>query len=89
MVAASDTIMARQRPDTPSAEQRIYLSILRSVIQSSERPTVVVGRRSSGKSRIFTVMSAGPERDILELSGLTMKREPANFGQLAGTVMPS
>ena len=39
------------RPDTPSAEQKECLLISRSVINSSERPMAVVGRRPSGKSQ--------------------------------------
>ena len=44
-------IMAWQRQDTPSAEQRKCLLISRLAIDSSERPTAVVGRGPSGKSR--------------------------------------
>ena len=44
-------IMAWQRPDTPSAEQKKCLLISRSAIDTSERATAVVGRRPSGKSR--------------------------------------
>jgi len=43
-------IVGRKRSDMPSVEQRKRLSISRSVIDSSKRPTAVVGRKSSGKS---------------------------------------
>ena len=45
-------IMVCERPDTPSAEQKEGLLISRSAIDSSERPTAVVGQGLSGKSRL-------------------------------------
>ncbi len=50
--AASGNMMARRRADIPSAEQKECLLISRSVIESSERPTAVVGWKLSGKSRV-------------------------------------
>ena len=46
------SIMAWQRPGTPSTEQKECLPIPPSAIESSERPMAVVGRRPSGKSRV-------------------------------------
>ncbi len=48
-------IIAWKRPDTPSTEHKECLLISRSAIESSERPTAVVGRRPSGKSRSQTI----------------------------------
>jgi len=50
-------IIARKRPDTPSIEQEKCLPILGSAVESSEEPTAVVGRRSSGKSRFMDRLS--------------------------------
>ena len=50
--AASGNIMARKRPDLLAVEQKRHLLISRSVIESSERPTAVLGWRPSGKSQI-------------------------------------
>ena len=44
MKAASSNIMARKRPDTLPTAQRECLLISRSVIESSERPTVPARR---------------------------------------------
>lgn len=49
--AALGDIMARKRPDLLAVEQEKHLPISRSVVESSERSTAVVGRRLSGKSR--------------------------------------
>jgi len=59
-------IMAWQRPDTPSAERRECLLISRSAIDSSERPTAVVGRRPSGKSRLSLPFCGSPTRKTPE-----------------------
>ena len=45
-------IMARKRPDLPAVEQKKRLLVSRSMVESSERPMAVVGRRPSGKSRL-------------------------------------
>jgi len=44
--------MARKRPDLLAVEQKKHLLTSRSVIESSKRPTAVVGRRPSGESRL-------------------------------------
>ena len=49
-------IRACERLDTPSTEQEKCLLISRSAVESRERPTVLVGQRSSGKSRVRTVL---------------------------------
>ena len=48
----SGEVMAQERSDTPSIERRRCLPISPSAIESSERPTAVVGHSPSGKSRI-------------------------------------
>ena len=50
------SVMAWQRPGTPSTEQKECLRISPSAIGSSERPMAVVGRRPSGKSRLSSPM---------------------------------
>ena len=55
-------IMAWQRPDTPSAEQKECLLISRSAIDLPERPTAVVGRTPSGKSRVKGIRYAEMNR---------------------------
>jgi len=45
-------IMAWQRSDTPSAEQKECLVVSRSAIDLPERLTAVVGWKPSGKSRL-------------------------------------
>ena len=66
--------MAHQQPHTASAEQKTRLPISRSVIDSPESPTTVVGQRPYGKSRLNPVMnyagdsstaSSPPSRPIL------------------------
>jgi len=55
--AASGDIMARRRLDYRAVEQMKSLLITRSAVESSGRPTAVVGQRLSGKSR-FTALGA-------------------------------
>jgi len=45
-------IMPRRRRGYLVVEQEKFLPLSGSTIESSERPTAVVGRRSSGKSRV-------------------------------------
>jgi len=49
--ADSGRIMAWQWPDTSSIKQNECLPISRSAIESSERPTAIVGQSLSGESR--------------------------------------
>ncbi len=46
-------IMARQRPDTPSADAKRCFPMSDIVVQSLKRPTAVVGWMSYGKSRLI------------------------------------
>ena len=48
-------IMARDRPDCPVIQQNWCLWTMESALESSGRPTAVVGRRPSGKSRLKEV----------------------------------
>ena len=48
MGAASGNSMAWQRPDAPAVEQKEHLLTSRSVVESPERPTAVVGPSLSG-----------------------------------------
>ena len=52
--AALGCNMAWEWPDPAAIEQKNYLLISRSAIESSERPTAVVGQSPSGKSRLKT-----------------------------------
>jgi len=57
--AALGKTMARKRPNYLAEERKECLRTLRSVVKLSERPTKIVGRRLSGKSRIRILIERG------------------------------
>jgi hypothetical protein len=50
-------IMAEDWPNTPVLRQKKRLRVLRSPLESSERPTAIVGQSSSEKSRFKSIKS--------------------------------
>jgi len=61
--AGFDDIMGRRRPDPAAIERNKCLLKPKIVIESSERPTAVLGRRPSGKSRLTWSWPAARSRE--------------------------
>ena len=73
--AGSPRNIARSRPGIPCAEQIERLTTSRSVIPSSERPTVVVGMTLSGKCRLHARRRS--VRATTGTSSVTLAERPA------------